>query len=437
MPKYFRAPTGTFDFLPDYHDYFTFVKKVIRHRFRQAGFRRISPPMFEETEAFKRSLGETSEIINRELYSFKDRQEREYTLRPEVTTGIVRAFIENQMEEEALPVELYYIEPCFRFERPNARTRRQFWQFGAEILGETDPSIDAQMMYLGHRILSDLEIRSNCELKINTIGSEEDRKKFFEALQNFYSGKERSLSPESQEKLKKKQYLELLSPRTEDEEILVQMAPKITDFLSDASRKFFDDVLTYLNTFNIEYTVDHSLVRPINYYSNTTFEFREKDTNNKVLVGGRYDGLIKKMGGPDLGASGFAAGVDRIISLMKHAGIEIPRKDKLDLFLAATGPIAKPHALPILIKLREHGYHAVGVLGKTSMQEQLKRAQHFGVPYTLLIGDLEVKKSQIIVRDMKTGKQEWIDQDKILSHMDSLLGTPENLDSTIDFLGHQ
>ena len=159
MAKYFRAPTGTVDFLPDYHDYFTFVKKVIRHRFRQSGFRRISPPMFEETEVFTRALGETNDIIARELYSFKDRQDREYTLRPEVTSGIVRSFIENEMHLEALPKELYYIEPCFRFERPNSRTKRQFWQFGAEILGESDPSIDAQMMYLGHRIFKRLRFR--------------------------------------------------------------------------------------------------------------------------------------------------------------------------------------------------------------------------------------------------------------------------------------
>ncbi len=437
MPKFFKAPAGTVDFLPDYHDYFTFVKKVIRHRFRQSGFRRISPPMFEETEAFLRSLGETNEITARELYSFKDRQDREYTLRPEITTGIVRSFIEHEMKEEALPVELYYIEPCFRFERPNSRTRRQFWQFGVEVLGETDSSIDAQIMYLGHRILSDLKIKDICELRINTIGGPEDRKKFFEALENFYSGKERSLSPESKEKLAQKKYLELLDPRTEDEEILVQMAPKITDFLSDESRMFFQQTLEYLNSFGIEYQIDHSLTRPLDYYTQTVFEFREKDTRNKVLVGGRYDGLIEKMGGPNLGGAGFAAGVDRVIKLMKQQGVDVPRKDTLQIFLAATGPVAKTYALPILVKLREHGYHAVGVLGKTSMQEQLKRAQHFGVPYTLLMGDLEIKKKQIIVRNMETGKQEWVDQDTILPHMDKLLGAPKNLDTTTDFLGHQ
>ncbi len=437
MPKFFKAPRGSFDFLPDDHDFFTFVKKVIRHRFRQSGFRRFSPPVLEEADVFKRSLGENSEIIEKELYSFVDRQERSFALRPEITTGIVRAFIEHGMAEKALPVELYYIENCFRFERLKPGRRREFWQFGVEILGEKDASIDAQIIYLGHRILSDLRIRDFCELKVNTMGTHEDRENYLEALMDFYAGKERSLTLESQEKLKQKKYMDLLIPRSEDEKILVNMAPKVTDFLSENSKQFFQVILSYLDTFGIKYTIDHSLARPIDYYTQTVFEFREKDSQNKILVGGRYDGLIEKMGGAALGGAGFASGVERVIELMKKHGIDVPHKDDLQIFLAATGPIAKKHALPILIRLREHGFHAVGVLGKTSMSEQLKRAEKFNVPYTLLMGDIEVGKKQIIVRDMGTGKQEWIDLDKILDKMDGLLGAPAVLDTTVDFLGHE
>jgi histidyl-tRNA synthetase len=292
MPKFFRAPTGTADFLPDDHDFFTFVKKVVRHRFRQAGFRRISLPIFEETEAFERSLGVATGIIQRELYSFEDRHGRSFSLRPEITTSVVRSFIEHEMDQGALPKELYYIERCYRFERPKSRTKREFWQLGGEILGESDPALDAQIIYLGHRILSDLKIRETCELRINTIGSPDDRKKYIDALANFYSGKERSLTPESREKLEQKKYLELLDPKSEDEEILVKMAPKITDFLSPGSREFFDDTLAYLDSFGIEYQIDPTLVRPLEYYSHTTFEFREKVSKEKILLGGRYDDLI-------------------------------------------------------------------------------------------------------------------------------------------------
>ena len=437
MPKYFKAPRGTFDFLPQDNDFFNFLKKVIRHRLRQAGFRRISPPVFEELGTFQRSLGENSEILEKELYSFLDRQGRAFALRPEITTGVIRSFIEHKTYEGPLPAEFYYIERCFRFERLRPGKSRQFWQFGSEVVGETDPSIDAQIIYLSHRILSDLNIRDVCTLRISTMGTHDDRNKFLEALADFYSGKERSLTPESREKLKQKKYLELLSTKSEDEAILLQMAPKMIDFLSPDSRAFFETMLSYLDAFGIAYEVDYSLTRSLNYYTQTIFEFHEKGTNNKILVGGRYDGLVDTMGGPDLGGAGFSAGVERVIDLMKKQGIDVPHKDNLQVFLAATGPVAKKHALPILVKLREHGFHAVGVLGKTSISEQLKRAGEFGVPYTLLMGDIEVKKKQIIVRNMKTGKQEWIDDDKILEKMDALLVAPSTLDTTTDFLGHE
>ncbi len=437
MSKYFHAPTGTKDFLPEDHDFFTFLKKVIRHRFRQSGFRRITTPIFEETAAFERAMGMSSEIIKKEMYSFEDRTGKNYSLRPEITTGIVRSFIENGMATGPLPVELYYIERCFRFERPKFRTKREFWQFGAEILGESDPALDAQVMYLGHRILSDLRIREYCDLKINSVGSPEDRAKYFDALANFYAGKERSLTPETQEKLERKQYFDLLDPRSDDEAILLEMAPKISEFLSPESKAAFDEMLEYLNTFNIQYVIDPTLVRPLEYYSHTVFEFRERGSENKILVGGRYDNLIEKMGGDDLGGVGFAAGTERIVDCMKSHNIDVPHKDYLQIFVAATGPVAKKHALPILIQLREHGFHAVGVLGRTSMQVQLERAEKFHVPYTLLIGDIEIQKKQIIIRDMHTGKQEWINEKDILKRMDELLGSPRILDTTEDFLGHK
>ncbi|MCF7830449.1 histidine--tRNA ligase [Candidatus Gracilibacteria bacterium] len=436
MPKFFKAPTGVSDFLPDDHDFFTFLKKVVRHRFRQSGFRRISVPVFEESATFDRSMGMSSEIIQKELYTFTDRHDRQFALRPEMTTGVVRAFIEHEMYNQPMPTELYYIDKCFRFERPKTGTKRAFWQYGAEILGESDPSIDAQIMYLGHRILKDLKIWEYCDLKINTIGSLEDRKKYLDALANFYAGKERSLSPASREKLAQKKYLSLLQPQSEDEEILVNMAPKITDFLSTSSKKFFEETLDYLNSFGIEYTIDPTLIRPVDYYSHTVFEFIEKGTKHKILVGGRYDGLIKKMGGPELGGAGFAGGVERAIDLMKRQDIDVPHKDYLQIFVAATGPVAKKCALPILIQLREHGFHAVGVLGKTSMEEQLKRAEKFNVPYSILIGDIEVKKKKILVRNMETRKSEEISMDKMLDHLDKLLGAPKVLDTTVDFLGH-
>lgn len=445
MPKYFRAPAGTYDMLEKEHRYFTFIKKVVRHRFRQSGFTRITTPMFEDEQSFVRALGEDSDVVGRELYKFMDRTGKEFALRPEITTGVVRSFIQHEMYEDALPKELYYIEPCFRFERPSRHTSRQFWQFGAEILGETDPSIDAQLVYLAHRILADLEIRKHCTLKINTVGTEEDRAEFFEAVANFYAGKERSLTPETLEKLEQKKYYEVLTPRSEDEEILAKMAPKITDFLSMESNKIFEQFVDYLTSFDIDYEIDTTLTPEINYYNNLLFKFEETRTKKVIISGGRYDGLVEKMGcHKDFGGVGFAARVDRVTTLMESSGIDVPHKDYLQIFVAATGPVAKKEALPILVQLREHGFHAVGVLGRTSIQDQLERAQKFNVPFMVLIGDIEMKKGQVIIRDMKSGKQRWIDQKDLLPAMEEVLGMPKKLDTskdivlddTVDFLGH-
>ncbi len=392
--------------------------------------------MFEELGVFERSMGQKSDMLEKEVYTFEDRQGTHFALRPEVTTGIVRSFIQNEMNKGPLPEELYYIEPCFRFERPRPGRQRQFWQFGAEILGETDPSIDAQMIYLGHRILSDLKVRDVTKLRISTMGTLEDRRNYLEALANFYAGKERSLTPESREKVKQRRYLELLDAKSEDEEILAKMAPQMTEYLSTTSRKFFETTLSYLDAFDIEYEVDYFLTRPLAYYTHTIFEFKDRKTPNKILVGGRYDGLIETMGGPSMGGAGFSAGVERLINLMKREGQDVPHKDEIQVFLAATGNEAKRHALPILVQLREHGFHAVGVLGKTSITEQLKRASEFNVPYTILMGDIEVQKKQVIIRNMKTGKQEWIKSDKILETMEKLF-KGESRDTTEDFLGHK
>jgi histidyl-tRNA synthetase len=433
-PK-FTSPVGTEDFLPKDHRHFNFVKSILKHRFRQAGFKRIDLPVFEDAELFHESLGVDTEIIKRELFTFDDpRGKNSYSLRPELTTGIVRSFIEHEMYNEALPVELYNIGRCFRFERPQSRTKREFRQIGCEILGETDPAIDAQIIYLGHRILSDLNIIDRCELKINTIGNREDRTKFLSALESFYAGKERSLSPRSREKLEQKKYLELLNPLTENEEILASMAPKITDYLSPESKAFFEQMLTYLNSFGIEYTMSPGLVRPLDYYTHTVFEFREKNSKNKILVGGRYDGLIKKLGGPDLGGCGFAAGAERLIGIMQEQGVEIPYSESLQIFVAATGVIAKKEALPLLVQLREHGFNAVGVLGKTKMEDQLNRARKFNVPYTILMGDLEARNNEVLVRDMEKGKSTKISLDNIVSHMEELLGKPPKFESIDDYL---
>jgi len=433
----YKSPQGVTDILPSDQSYFSFIRKVVRHRFRQAGFQRISVPAFEEAELFENAMGLSTKIIRKELYTFTDKQDRELSLRPEITPGVVRAFIQGEMYNGALPAELYYIDRVWRYQRMKRGNKREFWQFGGEILGESDPAIDAQLIQLGHRILTDLGIRDEVLLKVNTLGSYGDRQKYFEALQNFYEGKERSLTPHSVEMLKQGRFLQLLTPQSEDEEILVQMAPKMIDFLSDESREFYERMIGYLDMFHIEYEVDPTLVRPTEYYTHTVFEFRQKTTRNKIMVGGRYDGLITSLGGPDLGGAGVQCGMERAIDLMKQQDITVPYKEYLQIFVAATGVEAKKAALPILVDLREHGFHAVGALGGTSMIDQLSRAQKFKVPYAILLGDLELKENSVLVRDIKKGKSEMVLIKDLVKYMEKLLVPDRPLDTTLEFLGHK
>ncbi|MCB9809872.1 histidine--tRNA ligase [Candidatus Peribacteria bacterium] len=432
----FTSPQGTSDILPADHDYFNFITKVVRYRFRQAGFQRIAVPAFEETALYEQALGLDTKIISSELYTFTDPRGRSLSLRPEITPGIVRSFIEHHMDEQALPQELYYIDRVWRYQRLKSGTKREFWQFGGEVLGETDPAIDAQLIYLGHRILRDLSVRDLVELRINTLGSHEDRVKYFEALQNFYTGKERALTPGSREMLQQRRYLQLLDPKSEDEEILLQMAPKMLDFLSKKSRDLYEQMRRYLEMFEIPYTLDPTLVRPVEYYNHTVFEFRKTGTRQKILVGGRYDGLIEQLGGQGLGGAGFQCGMERTIDLMLEKKVAVPKKGYIQIFVAATGNEAKRHALPLLVQLREHGLHAVGAMGNTSMIEQLQRAQKFRVPYTLLLGDTEVENGTVLLREMKRGRSEEIPRERLLEHLDSLLTVDKPLDTTLEFLGH-
>ena len=424
MAKKFSIPTGLSDFMPEDHRYFDLIKRAANHRFRQAGCSRISPPLFEETELFAKTLGENSEIFANELYSFISKNGKSYSLRPEVTSGIIRSFIEIYDKKQSLPTEFFYIERCFRHERPKANTKRQFWQVGAEIIGERDPSIVAQLIYIGHQILLDLDLRDKCILKISTLGEKSDRAVYFEALENFYKGKEANLSPKSLENLQNKRYLKLLEPQNEDEEILLDMAPKINEFLSKDSKESFTMLLEYLDTFDIEYEIDYCLTRPLHYYSGAIFEFQSKSRNEKILVGGCYNNLVENLGGPSIGGCGFAMGVERSIRMMQDQDTYVPDKSSIQIFVAATGVLAKKSALPLLIKLRQHGFSAIGVLGKASITEQLNRANKFKATYVLVVGDKEIKDGKVIIRTIKTGKQEWIEVGDLLPRLEELLGKP-------------
>ncbi len=424
----FQNPKGVHDILPADQDFYTYIKKVVRHRARQAGFRRITTPIFEFTEVFKRSIGAGSDIVSKEMYTFEDKKGRSLTLKPESTAPVVRSYIQNNMNQLPQPVLLFYIEPHFRYDRPQKGRYRQFWQFGFEIIGESDPALDAQLIQLAIKIHGDLGIADFFSLQLNTIGTPEARKKYSSVLQDYYAGKERSLCEDCKVRLGINP-LRLLDCKAEDCQILAQMAPQMKDYLDKESLEFHEELKGYLDEMRIPYIENPRLVRGLDYYSKTVFEFWDKaeGAQNAVGGGGRYDGLIELMGGQSTPAVGYAAGIERIIANMKREKIRVPSKDELHVFVAQLGNEAKKKCLNLIDDMREAGIKTMGALGKGSINIQLRIADKFKVPYSVIIGITEVREGVAIIRDMKKGVQETVKMENVVSKLVKLIGE-KNLD---------
>ncbi|MBI4975064.1 histidine--tRNA ligase [Candidatus Peregrinibacteria bacterium] len=424
----FQTPKGVHDILPADHEYHTFIKKVIRHRCRQAGFRRISTPIFEFTELFKRSIGDGSDIVSKEMYTFEDKKGRSLTLKPESTAGVARSYIQNNMQALPQPVLLYYFEPHFRYDRPQKGRYRQFWQFGFEIIGENDPALDAQLIQLVRKIHEDLGIDGLFSLQLNTIGTPEARKNYMSVLEDYYAGKERSLCENCKERLHKN-VLRLLDCKEEDCRILSELAPAMRDYLDQESIEFHEELKEYLDEIGISYVENPKLVRGLDYYTKTVFEFwdKEEGAQNAVGGGGRYDGLIELLGGHATPAVGYAGGIERLIANMKREKIRVPSKDELHVFVAQLGKEAKKKCLKLIDDLREAGLKTMGALGKGSVNIQLRLADKFNAPYTVLIGLTEVREGTAIIRDMKKGIQEHVKMEKVPERLVKLIGE-KNLD---------
>lgn len=424
----FQTPKGVHDILPDDHQYHTYIKKVIRHRARQAGFRRITTPVFEYAELFKRSLGGASDVVKKEMYEFQDKKGRSLCLKPEGTAGVVRSYIENGMNQLPRPVMLYYIEPHFRYDRPQKGRYRQFWQYGFEILGESDPALDAQLILMAQKIHEDLKIDQVFELQLNTIGTVESRKEYAQALEDFYVGKERSVPPEFRDLIYSNP-MRLLDQKDEDLQILAELAPSMKDYLDKESIEYHAEVKEYLDEIGIKYVENDKLVRGLDYYSKTVFEFwdKHKGAQNAVGGGGRYDGLVEFLGGQATPAVGYASGIERLIANMKKEKVRVPAKDNLHIFVAQLGKEAKKKCLPLISKLREAGLKTMGALGKGSINEQLRLANKFEVPYAVLMGLTEVREGTAIIRDMERGEQETVDMEDVVERLVELIGE-EDLD---------
>lgn len=429
MSELVAQPKGVHDILPDDHVFHTFIKKVVRHRLRQAGFRRISTPIFEFTQLFQRGIGNETDIVSKEMYSFEDRKGRSLTLKPESTAGIMRAYLQHGMQQWPQPVKLFAVEPHFRYDRPQKGRYRQFWQVDFEVMGESDPILDVEVIELCMKIIDDLGLGSIFSLQLNSIGTLECRKNYIQALQDYYFAKQRSLCEVCKVRLEQNP-LRLLDCKEEDCMILAELAPDIRNYLDKESKEFYEDVKLYLKALNIPYVENPRLVRGLDYYCHTVFEFWDKSAGaqNAIGGGGRYDGLAESIGGGKVPGVGVALGVERLIANMKKEKIRVPSKDVPHVFVAQLGKEAKLKCLPLISQMRDMGIKTVGELGKGSMKSQIGLADKFGVKYTVILGITEVRENTAIIRSMAKGTQEIVDFDDVLDKLVALIGE-EKLDT--------
>ncbi len=428
-----KSVKGMKDILPDEHAYYTIVKKAVRHRCRQAGYKRITTPILEDVRVFERGIGKATDVVEKEMYTLETQSRKEskkkiLALKPESTAGVVRAYIQNGMSSWSQPVQLYYIEPHFRHDNPQKGRYRQFWQYGIEVIGSRDPSVDAQVILLAQKILKDLKIADRFELQINTIGTPECRKKYEEALQNHFIGKERNLCEDCQRRVAKNP-LRILDCKKEDCQILASLAPKFDNFLDEESKEFYKKVLDLLDELEIKYIENKKLVRGLDYYCDIVFEFWDKEQGSKNAIGGggRYDGLCEMLGGEPTPGIGFAFGIERIIAHLKETEIKPPNKDKLHIFVTCLGDLAKQKAIKIISDLQDAGIHTLGSLGKASMRAQLRMANKFEADWTIILGEIEVLDNVAIIRNMTESSQINVPLNEIVERMIEKIGK-ENLD---------
>jgi len=411
------------DYLPDDHEYLTYMKKVLRHRCRQAGFRRISTSLLESTDTCHKSIGEEEEQIEKCASLLTDpKTGKKMVVRFDPVISIARSYIANDMKSWPQPVELYYVDTFLKKDEQGNLSDELL--FGVQVIGSSDAALTAQIIYLGHKILEDLGLRELYTVQINHIGSIESRKLYLEDLKNFYYDKQRSLCEKCIQKSEKGDYLQLLRCEEEDCAILAQLAPKLENYLNKEDREQFQSLKGYLEELGVEFRENKSLFGLDNYNAYTVFEFwhNDKGPKNVVIHGGSNDLMIEKLGGDKVNMMGFSSNAGELAQTMKLAKIRVPHKDHLQVFVAQLGLNAKKKALSLLQKLREAGIQTVGAMGTGSMRTQLDMATNFGVKFTILMGEVEVNEGMVIVRDMEFGTQESMPYSKVVEIMQERIG---------------
>ncbi len=414
-----KRPNGTEDVLPkDVHKWHT-IEKIARETAESFGFSEIRIPTFENTDLFLRSVGETTDVVQKEMYTVMAK-ETKFTLRPEGTAGTIRAMLQNGLLNEALPQRVFYILSCFRHERPQAGRLREFHQFGLEMAGSASPAADAEVISLAKTLLDRLEIK-NIELYINSIGCPTCRAKYHDALRNYFDARKDELCDTCKDRLVKNpmRILDCKSPVCQE---IGKDAPVIIDYLCEECSEHFEKLKKYLTNMGIDFKVNPKIVRGLDYYTKTVFEFvtTEIGAQGTVCGGGRYDGLIEQLGGQHIPALGFAMGIERLLIVMDKQNCRYLTPKKCDIYFATMGDAALEKAMELSKELREFGYFAEYDLMGRGLKAQMKYANKNGALYTVVLGDNELAEGKAKLKDMEKGDEIEIALDsKFVSNFDS------------------
>lgn len=412
-----QSVKGMHDILPDEQKYWHFVLKKAVKIAEDYRFSRIDTPIVENSELFIRTIGEGTDIIEKEIYSFKTKGGDPLSLRPEGTAGIARAYIEQGMGSWPHPVKLYYFGPMFRHDQPQAGRFRQFYQFGVESLGEESSVVDAEIILLAFKFLNSLGIK-NIVVKINSIGDQHCRPQFIKVLKDYFRPRAKKLCVQCKERIKSN-ILRVLDCKEAGCQEASKDAPQFIDYLDQNCKSHFKSVLEFLDEVKIPYLLDPFLVRGLDYYTRTVFEImteeKEGEKNLTLIAGGRYDKLAEQIGGAKTPSAGWAAGAERIISEIKNSNISVadPSPD-LKIFVAQLGEAGKRKGLSLFEKLRQENVRAASSLGRDSIKSQLRIAHRLGVKFTLIVGQKEALDGTVILRDMESGIQETLPTENIV-----------------------
>ena len=417
-----QRPKGTVDILPGESEKWQFVETTMRRVFATYRFSEIRTPLFEHYEVISRSVGDTTDIVTKEMYDFYDKGDRHVTLRPEGTAPVVRSYVENKKfaPEVQKPFKVYYTGSMFRYERPQAGRLREFHQIGVENFGSKNPATDVETIAMAKAFFDQVGVK-NIKLVINSLGDSETRERYREALIGYLEQHLDSLSDDSKRRLQEKP-MRVLDSKDKQDIVIVKDAPSILDFLTDASQQHLTDVKAMLESLNIAYTVDQNMVRGLDYYNDTIFEFMTEIKGKELTIcgGGRYDSLVSYFGGPETPGFGFGIGVDRLLLVLEEQGASLPAAQPLDVYVVVLGASANVAALKLVQSLRDQGYAVERDVLNRKIKQQFKSAEEFGAKVIITLGESEVETGEIVVKNNATRAEVKTTLSEIQSQFDTV-----------------